>query len=111
MTTAETVLNEVNALKPNGFSDRLADFLESIELRIQQELLDEENPVYNPSLLSLNKPDDDVYYLFLFSIIDFLNGEYGRYENSFLQFESAWNKLSLKFAKTRKNQKRRINLW
>ncbi len=111
MSSADKVLSEVNALRPNPFADKLADFLESIELRIKSELLDEESPVYDPSSLSLDKPDDSIYYLYLFGIIDFLNGEYGRYENSFSQFEAAWNKLALQLAKTRKNQKQRITLW
>lgn len=111
MSNAAKVLEEVNDLKPNPFADRLGDFLESIELRIKSELFNEESPVYDPSSLSLGKPDDSIYYLYLFGIIDFLNGEYGRYENTFSQFEKAWNKLASQLAEIRKNQKRRITLW
>ncbi|MBQ7821177.1 MAG: hypothetical protein IJ391_02725 [Clostridia bacterium] len=93
MISADKVLERVNALRPNSFGSYLEHYLESFELKVKKDLLFEADPVYNASALVLDAPDDIVYDLYLFTVIDFLNGEFGRYENTYSAFISAWEML------------------
>ena len=111
MSNTTDVLTKVNSLKPNPYGQLLLPFLESIELRIRTEIFSEEDPTYTPDALILSAPDDCIYYLYLFSVIDFLNGEYGKYENSSAEFNAALNKLAVSVTEKRSHSNRRIKLW
>lgn len=93
MKSAADILSRVGTIKPNTLTEYLTDYLIAIELRVQKDLLNIKNPVYNASSLSLDSPEDTVYELYLFAVIDFLNGEFGRYENTLSAFTSAWEAL------------------
>lgn len=100
MRSAESVTEKVNALRPSPYKDYLSDYLEAFDLRVQREILSKAEPSYDPLALSLDTPDDTVYELYLFTVIDFLNGEFGRYENTSKALSSAWEKLSEKYIKS-----------
>ena len=100
MRSAESITEKVNSLRPSPYKDYLGDYLEAIDLRVQKEILGKSDPAYNPLSLSLDTPYDTVYELFLFTVIDFLNGEFGRYENTYKAFSCAWEKLSEKYAQS-----------
>ena len=93
MKSANDILTRVGAIKPNTLTEYLSEYLEAIEMRVQKELLNVKNPVYNDSSLSLDSPEDTIYELYLFAVIDFLSGEFGRYENTLSAFTSAWESL------------------
>ena len=93
MKSANDILTRVGAIKPNTLTEYLAEYLQAIELRVQKDLLNIQEPVYDASSLSLDCPEDTIYELYLFAVIDFLNGEYGRYENTLSAFTSAWEAL------------------
>ncbi|MBO7149243.1 MAG: hypothetical protein J6V93_05225 [Clostridia bacterium] len=93
MKSANDILTRVGTIKPNTLVDYLTDYLIAIELRVQKDLLNIKDPVYNASSLSLDSPEDTIYELYLFAVIDFLNGEFGRYENTLSAFTSAWEAL------------------
>ncbi len=92
--TASYILDKVNSLRPNPYGSYLGDYLKSLDIRIRIDVLGEAEPVYDESSLALDENNFEVYELFLFSVIDLLNGEYGRYENSKSAFESAYAVLS-----------------
>ena len=87
------ILDKVSSVRPNPYGSYLGDYLKSLDIRIRTEILGETDPVYSPESLALGDEDFAIYELFLFSVIDLLNGEYGRYQNSRAAFECAYNKL------------------
>ena len=87
------ILDKVSSVRPNPYGSYLGDYLKSLDIRIRTEILGETNPTYSPDNLALGDKDFALYELFIFSVIDLLNGEYGRYQNSRAAFESAYNKL------------------
>ena len=97
--TEAYILDKVSALRPNPYGSYLGDYLKSLDLRIRTELLCENDPSYTPDKLALDDKDFAIYELFLFSVIDLLNGEYGRHENSRGAFEDAYSELLKRYAK------------
>ncbi len=95
MRSSDQILERVNAIRPNSFGDFLGDYLKAFELRVRREIFDEDSPVYDASSLALDAPDDMIYELYLFTVIDFLCGEFGRFENTSAAFMSAWEDLVL----------------
>ncbi len=107
----EELIYKVNILRPNTYGNSLSSFIKSLDLRVREELLGEPSPVYNPNYLALTSPNDMVYVFFLFSIIDYLNGEYSSYLNTSSQFTSEWNRIAKYFNEKKKNTVRKIKLW
>lgn len=93
---ASDILDKVNNLRPNPYGSYLGDYLKSFDIRIREDLLCESGPTYDEENLALDYEYFTVYELFLFSVIDLLNGEYGRYENSHAAFEAEYSKLLTK---------------
>jgi hypothetical protein len=92
--TASYILDKVSALRPNPYGSYLGDYLKSLDMRIRSDILGETDPVYSENKLALAEKDFYIYELFLFSVIDLLNGEYGRYENSREAFEAEYLSLT-----------------
>ena len=90
---ASDILDKVSSVRPNPYGSYLGDYLKSLDIRIRTDVLGETDPVYSPDSLALGDTDFALYELFLFSVIDLLNGEYGRYQNSRDAFEGAYKKL------------------
>lgn len=88
------ILDKVSSVRPNPYGSYLGDYLKSLDIRIRTDILGETDPIYSPDSLALGDADFTLYELFLFSVIDLLNGEYGRYQNSRAAFERAYTKLS-----------------
>ena len=74
---ASDILDKVNNLRPNPYGSYLGDYLKSFDIRIREDLLCESGPTYDEENLALDYEYFTVYELFLFSVIDLLNGEYG----------------------------------
>ena len=88
------ILDKISSVRPNPYGSYLGDYLKSLDIRIRTEILGETNPTYSPDNLALGDKDFALYELFIFSVIDLLNGEYGRYQNSRAAFECAYSRLS-----------------
>lgn len=90
--TAEKSISTADELRPNSILKELKlKWLCDIESRIYNEVFithkngdskftDTEN-ITGGTTLFLKPPYDEVYILYLCSMIDFYNGEYGRYNN------------------------------
>ena len=98
--TASYILEKVNAIRPNPYGSYLGDYLKSLDMRIRTDILKEVSPVYSENSLALCENDFSVYELFLFSVIDLLNGEYGRFENSKSAFDAAYSALASRYAES-----------
>ncbi len=93
---ASDILDKVSSVRPNPYGSYLGDYLKSLDIRIRTDIFGEIDPVYSEDSLALTDKDFALYELFLFSVIDLLNGEYGRYQNSRDAFETAYSELLAK---------------
>lgn len=98
MRSAKEVIERVCSIRPSAFESFFDESIASLDLRIRRDILGESAPVYNSSALALDAPDDEVYELYLFALTDFLNGEFGRYENTSAVFEAFMEKLAARYA-------------
>jgi hypothetical protein len=112
MTIIEAI-NLIDSLKPNTYSipDKVR-WLSNLDWMIKTEIIDthegaeektfggytEETPFDTPLLVSA--PHEDVYIKWLETQIDYVNGEYGRYNNSMTAFNSAYSTFSNYYNRT-----------
>jgi len=93
--TVEQCLRRVDALKPNAFTpEEKTRWLCELEARIRQEVwLCEplEGQPDRETELTLALPHSQVYILWLVAQIDFANGEYNRYQNTYTMFNWAYS--------------------
>lgn len=93
------VLDQVNEVKPNTFSDaRLMDFLNEAEAMIWTEVLDNDPANYrtltlpsdNETDLIANPPYSKLYGAYIQAMIDFQNEESISYQNNMAMFNSVF---------------------
>lgn len=93
MATMNGVIEYVDSLKPNVYTEedkyKWINQLEgriSIEVHNDEEVLMHKIPDDADKELSVPAPFDDVYSLYVSSMIDFHNKEWGNYNNTTLMF-------------------------
>lgn len=93
--TANKVIEIVDALRPNSFNDeQKLRWINKLEEMVQRLVIQssEINSLSYPedmdSELLIIAPFDDLYELYLESMIDYYNREYGNYNNSAMMFET-----------------------
>lgn len=105
MTIIEAI-NQVDGLKHNTYSqhDKVV-WLSRLDGRIQRQIIDtHENPDgfymgYDDetdvqTVLLAPPPYDEMYLRWLEAMIDYANGEYGKYNNSMLMFQTIYDDFS-----------------
>lgn len=103
MTILEAI-NRVDATKPNSYTQiEKVDWLSTLDGVIKSEIIDThedgeavvfEGYDVNTSLdtmLLVPAPYDDIYIRWLETRIDYANGEYGKYNNSFTAYNDAYD--------------------
>jgi hypothetical protein len=104
MTITEAIAR-IDALKPNRFEDiDKINWLSELDGKIKAEVIDtheggenisfapyDEKTKANKTKLLVDKPHDNIYVLWLETKIDYYNAEYGRYNNSSIAFNNAYN--------------------
>ncbi len=99
----------VNSVKPNAFTEAdMLVWLNEIEARVQLEVLlrwpgevvQYRLPEDGETDLLLEPPHAAVYRYWLQAMIDFENGEYGKYQNTMEMFNAAWGGFVAWFAET-----------
>lgn len=93
MATMNSVIEYVDGLRPNVYeqTDKYR-WINTVEGLISTEVLDMAEPVKHEIPADADKellvphPYDDLYSLYVFSMIDFHNKEYDHYNNSALMF-------------------------
>jgi hypothetical protein len=93
--TANKVIELVDAIRPNSFSEEQKfSWINDLEGMVQDLVIqtDEVKPLAYPEdmdkELLISTPYDSVYGLYLEAMIDFYNREYGNYNNSAVMFET-----------------------
>lgn len=93
--TANKIIERVDAIRPNSYSEEQKfGWINKLEEMVQRLVIQssEINSLAYPEdmdkELLIPAPFDDLYDLYLESMIDYYNREYGNYNNSALMFES-----------------------
>lgn len=103
MTLIEAI-STIDALKPNGYEqiDKIR-WLSQLDGRVKKEIIDIHEGGDNISFagydedtapdteLFIPPPYDDIYLKWLEASIDYVNGEYGKYNNSITMFNEAYS--------------------
>ena len=86
----------LNLVRPDlgeTYVDNLVNFLLwHLEDKIRKEVLNIETEVHT-DFFTLPNPYDDVYWWYVFSFLDLMEGKMDRYQESYKQFELAWDNL------------------
>ena len=101
------VLDQVNTLKPHPYSaETLVQWLSECEgmaqtrvmLQSPVELVQYSWPESQEWELLVDPPHDKLYVSYLLAMIDYHNGEYGKYQNSMAMFNAQFSEFSRWFA-------------
>ena len=88
--TVDEVLKNVDEARPNDYGvERKLKWLQTFEAELKTMVLLEEEvsvPVTGTDELCLEAPWDSLYELWLIAMIEYYNGEYDRYDNSYALF-------------------------
>ena len=98
----------LNLIRPDlgeTYVDRLVNFLLwHLEDKIRTEVLNIETEVHTDHFI-LPNPHDDVYWWYVLSILDLIEGKLDRYQESHKQFELAWENLCRRAYQQKENFK------
>jgi hypothetical protein len=102
--TIMDALYRIDELKPNGYSQtEKIKWLSSLDGVIKSEIIDTheggEDIVFSgygedaelSTVLLVPAPYDDIYLKWLEAMIDYTNGEYGKYNNSLVTYNDAYD--------------------
>lgn len=107
MATLKSVIDYVDEIKPNAFSNEAkTKWLNECEGLVQTEVLlfaSEEIITYHYDAdkdkeLLAQPPHDKIYWAYLTAMIDFANGEYNKYQNTMQMFNSFFGEFMRWFA-------------
>lgn len=107
MATLKSVIDMVDEIKPNAFSNEAkTQWLNECEGLVQTEVLlfaSEEIIAYHYDAdkekeLLAQPPHDKIYWAYLTAMIDFANGEYNKYQNTMQVFNSFFSEFMRWFA-------------
>ena len=93
MATMKTVIEYVDRVKPNAYTDEdKYRWINIAEGLVSREVLNDDAPEYNlpedaDTPLMVASPYDDIYHLYVSAMIDFYNREYNEYNNTILMFK------------------------
>ena len=96
MATMNKVIEKMDRLKPNVFTDMdKCGWINTLEGLVAREVLDEDIPAYElprdgDRELLIPHPFEDIYELWVGSMIDFYNREYDGYNNLALVFRDRY---------------------
>ena len=96
MTTMNNVIQQVDRLKPNVYTDDdKYRWINTLEGMISREVMQKDAPEYflpddADAPLMVDHPFDDLYGLYVSAMIDFHNREYDNYNNSVMMFQQKY---------------------
>ena len=109
MATLQGVLDIIDSIKPNAFSDEAKTaWINEIEGLVQTEvfLLAIEDvvqytwPENAAATLLAKPPHDKIYWVYLSAMVDFANGEYDKYQNTMQMFNQFFGEYMRWYART-----------
>ena len=102
--TIMDAINRIDSLKPNRYEQgEKIKWLNTLDQRVMAEIitthennLEKEFTGYNEetslnTVLLVPSPHDDIYLYWMEAQIDYWNGEYGKYNNSIVMFNNAYD--------------------
>lgn len=117
--TVRELFTVIDRMRPNAFTDgEKLGFLNVIEGRIYGEVLNKaagEAQAFIPFLegeeereLAVSLPYTDLYIFYLAAMIDFYNGDSGRYNDTIVLFNMLWEDFAADYIQ--KNKPKQVNL-
>ena len=109
MATLQSVLEMIDSIKPNAFSDEAKTaWVNEVEGLVQTEvfLLAVEDvvqyrwPENSGAILLAKPPHDKIYWVYLSAMVDFANGEYDKYANTMQMFNQFFGEYMRWYART-----------
>ena len=109
MATLQSVLELIDSIKPNAFSDEAKTaWVNEVEGLVQTEvfLLAVEDvvqyqwPADSGATLLAKPPHDKIYWVYLSAMVDFGNGEYDKYQNTMQMFNQFFGEYMRWYART-----------
>lgn len=109
MATLQSVLEMIDSIKPNAFSDEAKTaWINEVEGLVQTEvfLLAVEDvvqyrwPEDSGATLLAKPPHDKIYWVYLSAMVDFANGEYDKYANTMQMFNQFFGEYMRWYART-----------
>ena len=109
MATLQSVLEMIDSIKPNAFSDEAKTaWVNEVEGLVQTEvfLLAVEDvvqyrwPADSGAILLAKPPHDKIYWVYLSAMVDFANGEYDKYANTMQMFNQFFGEYMRWYART-----------
>lgn len=107
MATMNTVIAQVDQVKPNAYSDEdKANWINTLEGMVSLLVCKEENPTVYAIPEDMDKelripaPFEDVYALYVEAMIDFSNREYNNYNNAMLMFNERFDEYKKYYIRT-----------
>ena len=109
MATLQSVLEMIDSIKPNAFSDEAKTaWINEVEGLVQTEvfLLAVEDVVQykwpddSGATLLAKPPHDKIYWVYLSAMVDFGNGEYDKYQNTMQMFNQFFGEYMRWYART-----------
>lgn len=111
--TVRKLLTMIDQMRPNAFTDaEKLQFINTVEGRIYSEILNKaegDESVFVPFQegeeereLIVPVPYTDIYIYYLASMIDFYNGDSGRYNDSMVMYNNAWDAYAAHYRETHK---------
>lgn len=103
--TVRELLMQLDSLRPNAYTDgEKLRLLDTVEGRIYREILDKTEGEVKEFIpfqegeeereLAAPVPYTDVYLFYLAAMIDFYNGDAGRYNDTVVLFQMAWEEFA-----------------
>lgn len=94
--TLNEAITVLDKLKPNAFSDEdKCRWIYELDGKVNAEVFQNKLEILKYNILEhgdkdllIEEPYDDLYFIFMMSKMDFLNGEYARYSNDAIVFNS-----------------------
>lgn len=92
MATMNTVIEQVDRLKPNAYTDEdKYRWINQLDGLVSMQVMGKDAPEYSipgdaDTPLLVGHPFDDIYDMYVSAMIDFHNREYNNYNNSVLMF-------------------------
>ena len=109
MTTMNTVIAQVDSVKPNAYADEdKYRWINQLEGLLSAEVFRDETPLClavpadADRPLRLTHPYDELYSLYVMAMIDFSNREYGGYNNTLLLFRERLEQLKAQLVRSRR---------
>lgn len=114
------ILADIDTMRPNAFTDgEKITFLNTIEGRIYREILEKAADFHGEFIpfqegeeereLIVPVPYTDVYTYYLAAMIDFYNGDSGRYNDSMVLYNDAWDQYAAHCRENHKPKQTNLN--